>query len=95
VRAFAAGHRERQLEGVDREGAVDVEISEEDLLRFPHVECFGRGRLARVSVGDVGRGEGLSDRLPGANEFAEGAGPRALEHGGPRDGEQDQNGGDE
>src|SRR5690606_3464646 len=82
-------HRQRHLEGVPREGRVDVEVAEEDLLRRGDAARERRGARALLACGDERRRDGARlwhARGPGRDE------PALAEHPEDREEEQDEPG---
>ena len=53
VDAFTAAGRKRELKGIGRKRAVDVEIAEENLLRPKDIEVGSRVRLSLVAQRDA------------------------------------------
>ncbi len=52
MRALSLADRKADQKGIEREGRVDVQVSEEDLLGARHADLLGRGAQARRPRGD-------------------------------------------
>jgi hypothetical protein len=91
----APRHREAHLEGIEGEGGVDVEITEQDLLRARHADILRCLAHAAGSLLYDGRTDCGTLSLPSPRRLDESARPRDVEESDSRDEQDPQEDGDE